>query len=117
LGCFTNEDIKKGQVVWELDHKLDLRLLFSELQHLPEPVQEYLHVYGYAEMFEGEKTIVLCGDHSKHMNHAANPNLLGIGGKLNSDVAKRDIKAGEELTCDYYEFDLDAVQKLGAAEE
>jgi SET domain-containing protein len=111
LGCFTNEDIKKGQVVWRFDERIDIRLPFSKLQSLPQPVQEFLHVYGYTEMYAGEKTIVLCGDHAKHMNHSSNPNLLEAGDPLGSNVAARDIKAGEELTCDYYAFDMDAAER------
>ena len=52
--------------------------------------------------------ITLCGDHAKHMNHSDDPNLLD----LETNVAARDIAAGEELTCNYYIFDLDASRKL-----
>jgi len=112
LGCFTEEHITKGQLVWVYDERIDVRIRESELPNLPEPVQEFLHYYGYMEMFEGERIIVLCGDHSKHMNHADEPNLLDAG---QQNFAARDIEIGEELTCDYYWFDLDVGSKLGSA--
>ena len=62
-------------------------------------------------MVDGRKVITLCGDHSKHMNHAGAPNILSAG---EHDVAARDIASGEELTCNYYDFDLDADVKLAA---
>ena len=59
-------------------------------------------------MAEGRKVITLCGSF-RHMNHAAEPNVLSLSDR---DVAARDIAAGEELTCDYRTFDLDATAKL-----
>lgn len=112
FGCFTNERIHKGQVVWVFDESIDIRIPVSGLASLPRPAQEFLGTYGYAEMHQGQKVIVLCGDHSKHMNHSSDPNLLEGGDNLELNVAARDIEAGEELTCNYYNFDLDAGEKL-----
>lgn len=113
LGCFTNEGIKKGQLVWIMDERIDVRVPASELRSLPEPTQAFLHMYGYATTYQGQKVIILCGDHAKHMNHAEDPNLIEGSGDVESDIAARDIEAGEELTCNYYHFDLDANRKLG----
>ena len=109
LGCFTDEPIAKGEVIWVFDPRVDIRLPVEELAALPQPIRAYYAKYGYAEMAEGRKVITLCGDHSKHMNHAAEPNVLSLSDR---DVAARDIAAGEELTCDYRTFDLDATAKL-----
>ena len=112
LGCFTDEKIQKGQVVWALDERLDLIIPASELSSFPEPAQAFLHMYGYAKMQQGQKVIVLCGDHGKHMNHSTTPNLIEGGADMELDIAVRDIEAGEELTCNYYHFDLAAARKL-----
>lgn len=59
------------------------------------------------------KVIILCGNRAKHMNHSDTPNCLNTfmdGVEVN--IAARDIAPGEELTCDYDRFDLDARQKL-----
>lgn len=111
LGCFAEEDIKKGQVVWKFDPLLDLEFKSSEVENHPAPIVEFLKTYCYGQMKDGEKTYILCGDHARHMNHSLEPNLLeeGVEG-LN--IAARDIKQGEELTCDYTQFDTDAADKL-----
>ncbi len=109
IGCFAEESIPEGQLVWVFDERIDLRISASDLGRLPAPVRDFLGTYGYVEIYEGRKTVVLCGDHSRHMNHSDHPNLLNMGER---DVAARDIERGEELTCNYYEFDLEAATKL-----
>lgn len=113
MGCFTEEPIQKGQLVWILDERIDLCIPASELETMPEATQAFLNMYAYATIMDGEKVLVLCGDHSKHMNHADDPNLLEGEGDISTNVAARDIRVGEELTCDYHCFDLDASCKLG----
>jgi len=104
LGCFTDIDIKKGETVWVYDERIDLRIPKADVLAFPKPIQDYLNMYAYEEVYNGAHVMVLCGDHSKHMNHSGDPNLLeGEGG---TNVAGRDIAAGEELTCDYTSFDL-----------
>ena len=112
-GCFAAEAIKKGQVVWVLDERIDGIIPAIKLPEFPPPAQEFLLMYGYQTMQGGEKVIILCGDHAKHMNHSDEPNLIEIDDPEGADVAARDIEAGEELTCDYYSFDLDGLRKLG----
>jgi SET domain-containing protein len=105
MGCFTEEKILKGQVIWEFDERIDLRIRMSELETFPAPIQEFLKIYGYTEMYHGEKVIILCGDHSRHFNHSDHPNLIDTEA---ISFAAREIEAGEELTCNYHSFDLDA---------
>jgi hypothetical protein len=104
LGCFTTEDIKQGATVWQYDDRLDRRIPKTELPNFPKGVQEYLNIYAYEEDFNGLRVLTLCGDQAKHMNHADAPNLSE--GPLGVNLAARDIAAGEELTCDYRQFDL-----------
>ncbi len=113
FGCYTLEPIAKGQVVWVLDELLDVWVPADDVPSLPAPAQAFLDMYGYATIRNGERGIVFCGDHAKHMNHADEPNLAQGDAPEYANVAARDIRAGEELTCNYYEFDLDADHKLG----
>jgi SET domain-containing protein len=113
VGCFAEERIRAGQPVWVFDKRIDSRLRITELPSFPKPIQDLLKKYGYEEMYEGHHTLVLCADHARHMNHSDDPNVLDDGSQY--DIAARDIEPGEELTCDYYSFDLDAVRKLGSA--
>ncbi|MBM3187211.1 MAG: SET domain-containing protein [Chloroflexi bacterium] len=114
FGCFTNERIRKGQVVWVLDRRIDVVMPAAQVSTLPEPAQAFLRMYGYWTRQDGVEVVVLCGDHAKHMNHSDEPNLIEGDANGESDVALRDIEAGEELTCNYHHFDLAASQKLGA---
>jgi|APLak6261662433_1056034.scaffolds.fasta_scaffold51223_1 SET domain-containing protein len=112
LGCFADEDIKKGQVVWEFDSRLDQVIDAKDLDKFPAPVVEFLRMYCYGQQDGAKRTMILCGDHARHMNHSDAPNLLEADGPNGVNIAGRDIKKGEELTCDYGLFDLDADYKL-----
>jgi SET domain-containing protein len=107
LGCFTNEFIPRGKRVWVFDRRIDPIIYESRLARLPRAMQTFLDQKGFAATRRWRRCIVLCGDDSRYMNHSDDPNLV-------KNVACRDIEAGEELTCDYWSFDLDAAKKLGA---
>jgi len=111
LGCYTNERIAQGQLVWKYDARVDRQIPAAEVAVLPPPAQEFVRMYGYLEICDGQPVYTLCGDHAKHMNHSATPNLLNVDSQ--TDTALRDIEAGEELTCNYFDFDLDGAEKLG----
>lgn len=111
LGCFAGEDIKKGQLVWRFDPGIDLVFTGDDLKKLPESFREFLRIYAYSPLNDTKKIYILCVDHARHMNHSDSPNLAETPEGTN--VALRDIKKGEELTCDYHEFDRDVRDKLG----
>ena len=50
------------------------------------------------------------------MNHSSSPNVASVFSK-DVDLATRDIEVGEELTCDYYAFDLEAAEKLATDDQ
>jgi uncharacterized protein len=111
LGCFADEDIIKGQLVWRLDPGIDLTFKSSEYENFPDSFKEFLKVYAYSPIDDSEKCYILCADHARHMNHSEDPNLMETSEGYN--VAIRDIKKGEELTCNYKQFDQEASIKLG----
>ena len=115
FGCFAAERIVRGTVVWAFDERIDVRIPFGSLASLPPEAERFFLRYGYVEMRNGEKIVTLCGDHAKHMNHANEPNVVEAGDGRHDNIAARDIEPGEELTCDYYMFDLDAARKLSGA--
>lgn len=113
IGCFAAAPIAKGQLVWVYDPRIDLRLSLEMVEQLPSSAREMVHWYGYLTAYGGEHAFILCGDNARHINHAATPNLLDVideRGEIN--LAARDIAVGEELTCDYFAFDLAARDKL-----
>ena len=112
LGCFTIEPIKKDQLVWQFDPRVDIVLPASEHNGCHPVVKEMLEKWTYVEVRQGREVMILCGDLAKFMNHSDQPNLYDSR-DLTLNFALRDIDAGEELTCNYYEFDIKAGDKLG----
>ncbi len=112
LGCFAGEDIPAGKLVWRFDPGIDLVFSESDLTRLPESFRDFLKVYAYSPVAATEKTYVLCIDHARHMNHSESPSLLETPDGHN--IAAHDIRKGEELTCNYQEFDRHAAEKLKA---
>lgn len=112
LGVFTVEPIPQGALIWKLDPVFDVVFPLSELERLPPAIANHILHFSYIEL--NGQTGVLSADNSQYMNHSDTPNVVEvIDADGNSvDVAARDIQAGEELTCDYYQFDADARRKL-----
>ena len=99
-------------MVWEFDPRLDIRIPLRELSTFPAAIREHFLVYTYVELYDGQEVMVYCADLSKHVNHSDTPNLFDTPDNL-QEIAMRDIEVGEELTCNYYSFDLHASEKLG----
>ncbi len=112
VGCFTAEDIKAGQIVWKLDPLMDVEFDEAYLNTCHPAIAEFMKTYAYGQNTGTKKTFILCGDHARHMNHSEDPNLVEAGDGNSYNLAIRDIKAGEELTCDYRAFDTEAIFKL-----
>jgi uncharacterized protein len=112
MGCFAADPIKKGDLVWQFDPRIDIRIPLTEFPNFPQAVQEFLERLTYIEQVDGVDYMVLCADHAKFVNHAADPNLVDSPDGV-YQYAARDIAAGHELTCDYFVSDLKAAQKLG----
>src|SRR2546425_13070769 len=71
IGVFAEELIKQGQTVWVFDARVDARVNFADLPTFPPAMRAFLRKYGYDEMHEGRRTIVLCGDHARSEEHTS----------------------------------------------
>lgn len=107
IGVFAGEDIKKGAVVWELVRGFDQIFTVAQVNAMPPRAQEYIGRYAYLE----KNLYYLDADHGPFTNHADNPNTI-VQDEC-SMIAARDIKAGEEITSDYREFDEHSKEDLG----
>lgn len=107
IGLFAAEFIPKGAIVWKLSG-LDLVVTESHLAELSDSAREQIAHHIYIDVRTGQR--ILCGDNARFMNHSEDPNT----GQLNPqvEIALRDIKPGEEITCDYRAFDADCQAKL-----
>ncbi|WP_375460601.1 SET domain-containing protein [uncultured Enterovirga sp.] len=99
LGLFADVDLPEGAEIWRFAEGFDLLLRPETFSALPDAFRTFLDTYGYTpQAFPGR--IVLSCDHAKFMNHAEDPNTVG---RDLSSFARRPIRLGEELTCDYRE--------------
>lgn len=103
LGLFADQDIPKGFILWEFNKIVDVTIPVEKLEYLIKVEKDYIKKYAYRE---GDN-LILCSDDDKYINHSDTPNVLDIFDERNFSVsvAARDIKAGEELLCDYSTFD------------
>jgi SET domain-containing protein len=114
IGLFATENIKAGTVTWRFMPGFDLLFTGEQIVALPEPARAELINHTYVDPATGRH--VLCLDNARFMNHADDPNTRGVhlaGAIEGYDLATRDINAGEELTCDYRQFDAAFKAKIG----
>lgn len=105
-GLIAREPIAAGTLIWELKAGFDLEMSREFLQELSPWSQEQVRRFIYIDVATG--LYVLCGDDARYMNHTDDPNTRTSGPRT---VATRAIAAGEEITCDYTEFDAASREK------
>jgi len=118
LGCFTEEPIAKGALIWKFMSTFDQKLTKEEITSLPELAQIYLATYAYKSKKTG--LYILAADNAKYFNHSTEPNSeTKFETNEDEDVtyALRDIKAGEEMTIDYSSFENNYGTEENALEE
>jgi len=85
-GVFANKDFKKGEMVITYNLK---PLTTKEFDKLPKKEKNFTHKHF--------GVIYLYLSPERYVNHSSNPNTLQDL-KKGRDVAKKDIKKGEEIT-------------------
>lgn len=102
VGLFAAEPIAKGTLIWQFDPALDRIVALRDVEKMPAAVREYVARYSFPHL-EMEGHVVVDFDNGRFMNHSSCPNTdFTI---FDKGFAKKDIAPGEELTCDYAEFD------------
>ncbi|MGZ8999433.1 MAG: SET domain-containing protein [Allosphingosinicella sp.] len=99
IGIYLLEDVRKGQLIWSFDSRVDRVYTEAELAGLPVATSEFLK--RFSTWHEPTKLWVLCGDNGRHFNHSETPNTVSHGIAFGEDVAAEDLAAGTELTSDY----------------
>jgi uncharacterized protein len=102
VGVFAVDFIPAGTPIWALDERFDKVFTEEEVASFPKNVQDYFARYGYPHM-EREGFVVLELDNGRFMNHGVQPNTDFTRPDVGYAIA--DIHAGEELICNYFEFD------------
>ncbi len=102
LGVFAGEFVPEGGELWVLNPKFDILLYPSDIDKLLPHMREYVQRYSYPHLELAGVRVLDCDD-GKFMNHSERSNtdfrLFDRG------YALTDIAAGDEITCNYYEFD------------
>jgi SET domain-containing protein len=113
LGLFAADTVPCGTPVWRFEAGFDREFSPAQFNALPAEAQRHLRWFAFVDA--GSGNWILSGDHACFMNHAGQPNTGAPPDARPpvTTVALRDIAAGEELTCDYFAFDAEAMQKLG----
>ncbi|TSC68825.1 MAG: Nuclear protein SET [Parcubacteria group bacterium Gr01-1014_66] len=111
IGLFADEFIAKGTAVWRFTPSLDIKLTEEKFMHLPKLARDVFIYYGYHT--PADHTWILPFNDSRFFNHSRNPNVGSVevpDDQEGIQIALRDIKKGEELLCDYREFDVDSLE-------
>jgi SET domain-containing protein len=110
IGLFASEPIPKGTVIWKYQPGYDIKISEELLHTLPEPAQKQIHHYGYLH----QGNFVLCSDDARYFNHSDTANTQEVESEDGEGwtVASRDIQQGEEITCNYKDFDEETSRKL-----
>ena len=112
MGLFAVDAIPLGTPIWRFEPGFDREFSSEQFSALPPEAQTHLRWFAYVNKATGGW--VLSADHACFMNHSPNPNTGAPPDAAPTvvTVARRDIAAGEELTCNYRDFDAEAGQKL-----
>jgi len=102
VGVFAAATIMAGALIWRLDPGFDRLIPSNDVGTLPLHVQKFVERYGYPYPHDAS-VLVLELDNGRFMNHSARPNTRFDN--PDAGVALRRIEAGEELLCNYSEFD------------
>ena len=103
-GLVTTRPIRKGVLVWTLDEPT---FSWKQIEMWPEERRRAFARYGFqcgVERYSFPEGL------SREMNHSCDPNPWWADS--DSIVARRDIRAGDEVTYDYSTCDIDLVFTL-----
>lgn len=102
LGVFADEFIPAGRLIWSLNPKFDIFVHTGEIGALPPHMQTFIARYSYPHL-DMPEFVVVDIDNGRFMNHSLSPNTdFRI---FDKGYAVVDIAEGDEITCNYHEFD------------
>ena len=110
-GVFLLEPVRRGDIVWRFDSRIDRVYADWELEGMSERLRHFLRVYSTYHQQSG--LWVLCGDNGRHFNHSDQPNTTSMGIGFGDDIAAEDLPVGAELTTDYRTI-CDSVRARGS---
>jgi hypothetical protein len=112
-GLFAIEAVARGTPIWRYLPGFDHDFSPEQFAALPPLAREHTRWFSFVNKADGH--VILSGDHACFINHSPSPNTGAPPGATApvTTEALREIAAGEEITCNYFDFDADAPRKLG----
>ncbi|OGM74552.1 hypothetical protein A2382_01395 [Candidatus Woesebacteria bacterium RIFOXYB1_FULL_38_16] len=113
IGLFTNENLKKGQLVYTASLLLDVNLSQKDFDLLDEKEKKEVKWWGFWD--EPNQVWHVDFDVSRFINHSSTPTLIQLPQHKEAYlVTTRNVQTGEELTQNYLEFEnKEDLQKRG----
>lgn len=113
MGLMAAEFIARGTPVWRFQPGFDHDFSPGQFDQLPALARDHTRWFCFVSRVNGH--VILSGDHACFINHSLSPNSGAPAGALVpvTTVALKDIGAGEEITCNYFDYDADTPWKLG----
>lgn len=113
MGLFAVGFICRGTPVWKFQPGFDHDFSPAQFAALPPLARQHTRWFCFVSKADGH--VILSGDHACFINHSPNANTGAppSGAAPVVTAALRDIAAGEEITCNYFDYDADAPWKLG----
>jgi len=102
VGVFAAEPVRAGQPIYRFEPAFDRLISPADLAVMPESIRRFIDRYTYPHPSD-PSLLVLDADNGRHMNHSGRPNTDFSDAVFG--YAIRDIAAGEEITCNYAEFE------------
>lgn len=102
VGVFAAEPIRAGRIIYRFDPLFDRLISQAELTLFPESLRNFILRYTYPHPSD-QRFLVLDVDNGRHMNHSLNPNTDFRDATFGYAIC--DISTGEEITCNYAEFE------------
>ncbi len=109
VGLFADQFVPKGTVTWQYDPKFDIGYTEKDLAKMSSHGQRQILWYAYYD--KKLKKLILPSDDQRFINHSFKHR--NIKSTPQRDIAMRDIQLGEELFCNYNEFDNTYFKRLG----
>ena len=101
-GLFSEQFIAAGTAVWTFDARIDVFYSCSEYERLDPDTRQKIAKYLYSAVRDGIQGVIYSRDDDRYTNHSFAPNTGGDD--PNRVIALRDIKSGEEITANYFDF-------------
>ena len=104
IGLFADEYLEKGQLVYTASPILDVNITQRQFYSLDDKEQREIKYWGFWD--EAKRLWHVDFDSSRFINHSFTPTLIQDPKHKDAYlITIRDVKAGEELTQNYLEFE------------